>query len=81
MEAGSFKEACLRWRCAPGDWFVENDLVCDGRYSIAIEVDGEAVTPSLGTSMESRYYQNKNQIPEVSVKVTRPATIITKVTF
>ena len=79
--SGSFKEACLRWRCAPGDWFVENDLVCDGRYSIAIEVDGEAVTPSLGTSMESRYYQNKSQIPEVLVKVTRPATIITTVTF
>ncbi|PKQ12071.1 MAG: heparinase [Alphaproteobacteria bacterium HGW-Alphaproteobacteria-1] len=79
--SGNFEEAFLRWRLAPGEWKVEGDIVCNGSQSIAIEIDGVPVSPILSTTVESRYYQQKTEIPEVSVRVNRPATLITKVTF
>jgi hypothetical protein len=79
--SGTFHEALLRWRLAHGEWRLEGNTIHNGTYSISIEIDGELVTPTLGTTMESRYYQQKAEIPEVSVKVNRPATLITKVTF
>lgn len=79
--SGNFEVACLRWRLSPGEWQIDGSTVRSERAAIFIEVDGAPVTPILGATMESRYYQQKAEIPEVLVKVTRPATIITKVSF
>jgi hypothetical protein len=79
--SGNYEGANLRWRLAPGAWNVEDDIVCNGNYSIAIEIDGVPVSPTLGTTVESRYYQQKTEIPEISVKVSRPGILVTKVTF
>jgi hypothetical protein len=79
--SGTFQEACLRWRLAPGEWRLEGDTVRCGTYSIYIEIDGVPITPTLSTTMESRYYQHKAEIPEVSIKVNRPANLSSKVTF
>lgn len=79
--SGNFEAACLRWRLAPGDWRVVGDIVRNGKRSLAIEFDGVPVSPTLGTTVESRYYEQKTQIPEVSVKVNRPGKLVTKVTF
>ena len=79
--AGKFKTACLRWRLVPGDWRVENGTACNGTYSITIEIDGERVCPTLSTTKESLYYQQKTKIPQVSVSVMRPVQVVTTVSF
>lgn len=79
--SGKFEAACLRWRLAPGEWHIEGDIVRNGTCSVAIEIDGVPISPTLGTTMESRYYQQKTEIPEISVKASRPGILVTKVTF
>lgn len=78
---GNFEEACLRWRLTSGEWCIESNIVRNGNYSIAIEFDGMPISPLLGTTVESRYYLQKTEIPEISVKVNRPGILVTKVTF
>lgn len=79
--SGNFRVACLRWRLAPGNWGFKENSVQLGSWSILIEIDGKPVTPTLGTTLESRYYQAKVDIPEISVEVNREATISTKIIF
>lgn len=79
--SGNFEEACLRWRLAPGEWYIECNIVRNENYSIAIEFDGMPIPPTLGTTAESRYYLQKTEIPEISFKVNRPGILVTKVTF
>ncbi len=79
--SGNFVEACLRWRLAPGEWRLEGNIIRSESCSLSIEIDGEPIAPSLSTTMESRYYQQKAGIPEVTVKVNRSAKLVTKVTF
>lgn len=79
--SGVFKTACLRWRLAPGDWRLDDDVLSSEHCAISIEIDGKLVTPTLETTEESRYYLHKNKIPVASVVTNRAATIITKVTF
>lgn len=79
--SGNFEEARLRWRLAPGDWRVEETVVLNGNYAITVEIDGVPIPPTLSTTLESRYYRQKAEIPELSVKVTRPASVVTKVHF
>lgn len=81
MISGNFEEACLRWRLAPSEWRLEGDTVRSKTCSISIEIDSVSITPTLRTTMESRYYQLKADIPEVSIKVNQPSNVITKVTF
>ena len=78
---GNFEEACLRWRLAPGDFHVDGNIVKGEIYSVTIEFNGLPIVPVLATSVESRYYRQKIEIPEISVKVERPGTFVTKVTF
>lgn len=79
--SGNFEVACLRWRLAPGEWHVEGYIICNGTYSIVIEIDGVPISPALSTTLESRYYQQKTEIPQVSVKINRPGKLVTKVAF
>lgn len=79
--SGVFKTACLRWRLAPGDWRLNDAVLSSEHCAVSIEIDGKPVTPTLGTTKESRYYLNKNKIPVASINTNRAATIITKVTF
>lgn len=78
---GNFKEACLRWRVAPGEWHIEENIVRNRNYSIAVEFDGVPIFPTLGTTVESRYYLQKTELPEISVKVSRPGILVTKIAF
>ena len=79
--SGNFQEACLRWRLAPGDWHRDGDVVRNGNYSIALAFDDVSICPTLGTTVESRYYLERTEIPEISIKVSRPGRLVTKVTF
>ena len=78
---GNFEEACLRWRLAPVNWFEEDGIFRNGVYSIAIEFNGKPILPTLGTALESRYYLQKSEIPEISVKVDQPGIFVTKIAF
>lgn len=79
--SGNFQEACLRWRLAPGDWRIDGNVVRNETLSLAIEIDGVPVSPTLGTTVESCYYLQKAEIPEISVKVSLPGKLVTKVSF
>ena len=79
--SGTFRNALVRWRLAPGDWQKEGDTVRNGNYSISLELDGVPVLPTLGTTLESRYYFNKSEIPEISYKMSGPGSLVTKVSF
>ena len=79
--SGSFEEARLIWRLAPGDWYTEGNAVRNGTYTIFIEIDGMPTTPVLSSTWESRYYQQKTQIPALSIKVNGAASLETKVFF
>ena len=79
--SGAFKSACLRWRLAPGDWRLSEAVLSSEHCAISIEIDGKPVTPTLGTTEESRYYLRKTSIPVASVNTDRAATLVTKVTF
>lgn len=79
--SGSFKNACLRWRLAPGDWRVNNNTLKSEHCEISIEINGTHVRPTLGVTEESRYYLHKSAIPVTFVNIDNAATIITKVTF
>lgn len=79
--SGDFKNACLRWRLAPGDWRIDGVVLSSEHCTISIEIDGTPVKPALGKTEESRYYLQKNTIPVASVTVDHSATLVTKVTF
>ena len=79
--SGAFKNGCLRWRLAPGDWRLNGAVLSSEHCAISIEIDGKPVTPTLGTTEESRYYLHKTSIPVASVNTDRAATLVTKVMF
>lgn len=79
--SGRFRVACLRWRLAPYGWVIDGNTLRANDIALSIEVNGTSVTPRLETTAESRYYQHQSEIPEVSIRVDRPAILITKVTF
>ncbi|QBK30804.1 heparinase II/III family protein [Roseitalea porphyridii] len=79
--SGNFREACLRWRLAPGQWQLDDTIIRSGTCSISIEVDGVPMPPTIGATMESRHYHHRAEIPFISVKVNRAATIVTEITF
>ena len=79
--SGNFEEACLRWRLTPGEWHIEGVIVRNGTYSIAIDFNGIPISPTLSKTVESRYYLQKTEIPEISVKVCCPGKLVTTVNF
>ena len=79
--SGNFEIARLRWRLAPGNWHVQGNAISNGICYILIKIDDEPICPTLSTTIESRYYQNKAAIKEISVSTKRPGKIVTKVIF
>lgn len=78
---GTFDEAVLRWRLAPGDWSLQGHAVHCGPLCVEVLFDGKPVTPTLEETYESRYYQQQTPLPQISVPLSGPGIVITKVTF
>lgn len=78
---GEFHTATLRWRLAPADWRVRGGVVESHLCSIAIEVDGVRKAPVFGHTLESRYYQQQTEIPEISLTVDGPSKLTTRISF
>lgn len=79
--SGSFKKACLRWRMAPVEWCFNGETVRSELCDITVEVNESNVTPILGTTQESLYYQQKSKIPEIRVYLDAPSIITTRLSF
>lgn len=79
--SGTFQTACLRWRLAPGDWVLDGkELRRDGvSMYVGGVIDESALL--LTQAPESRYYQHREDIPVLEVRLNRPGQIETKVTF
>lgn len=78
---GKFQGAVLRWRLAPVSWIVLDDTLNSELCSISIEADGISKTPVINETLESRYYHQQAEIPEISLTVFGPTTLITRVDF
>lgn len=79
--SGSFREAELRWRLCPGDWVLEGDILRGDGVAMTVESEGETLAPVLGTTFESRYYQHRDEVPLLSVRLQKPGRILTKIGF
>ena len=79
--SGRFAEACLRWRLAPGAWVQHGaELRRDG-LRLAVHGDGAPVAAVLAQADESRFYQHRDAIPVFELRVDRPCTLVTRITF
>lgn len=81
--SGTFREAVLRWRLAPDRWMIANDMLHNKNHavSISIEVDGKPARPTIGRTLESRYYHQQAETPIATIRLVQPASIVTKVSF
>lgn len=79
--SGNFSYACLRWRLAPGSWEIQGNRVHGNGVSISVEVDDGDAALNLGTTEESRYYQQRTAIPLLSATVKRSCSLVTRVTY
>lgn len=79
--SGDFQQAELRWRLFPGPWVMDGDTLRGNGVSVKITVDGEPSAPILGSAPESRYYQNKVDVPLLSLIVDQRAQIVTEIHF
>ena len=79
--SGNFRQACLRWRLAPGDWHISGTMLCGEGITLSVEAEGIPLMPELNVTAESRYYQHQAKIPVVSYMVDNAATLVTKVAF
>lgn len=77
--SGSFRQAELRWRLCPGDWRLEGSILRGEGVTLTLE--GEDLSPILGISSESRYYQQRSEVPLLSVRVQNEGRIVTKISF
>lgn len=79
--SGFFREAELRWRLFPGDWVLEGNTLRGEGVVMTVNTEGETVAPVLGKTLESRYYQHREQVPLLSVSLRNPSQIISKISF
>jgi len=78
---GQFERACLRWRLAPGDYTLDATGVTGGEVCLQITAEGAVPQLNLTRAAESRYYQNKDDVPVLEVTLDAPATVTTRITF
>lgn len=79
--SGNFDKACLRWRLEPENWRLDGNTLLGGSFNLTVEADKAQISPILGTTRESRYYQACEEMPLLSVSFDRPTTITTRVFF
>jgi len=78
---GRFREACLRWRLAPGVYEIDGFVVSGSGLLLRVEVEGATPRLRLAVAPESRYYQHKTDIPVLEIILDAPASVMTRVSF
>lgn len=79
--SGIFANGCLRWRLAPRDWALKAGQVCDATAALYVSSNQAQLDLSLTTAPESRYYQQRDEIPVLEIHFSQPCTIVTRVSF
>lgn len=79
--SGKFKRALLRWRLAPGKWLIEGQSAYCAGLKLSVSSKVGPVSLGLGSAPESRYYHQKQDIPELSVAIDGPTVIRTEISF
>lgn len=79
--SGTFRTAILRWRLPPGTCKSSGFDILGNGIQLSIHVNGNPTIPIIGTTFESRYYQQRSELPEVTVTVDSPSTVTTEVAF
>ncbi|MEQ8903309.1 MAG: heparinase II/III-family protein [Roseovarius sp.] len=78
---GQFERACLRWRLAPDDYALDTTGVTGGKVRLQITAEGAVPQLDLTRAAESRYYQQKDDLPVLEITLDAPATVTTRITY
>lgn len=79
--SGRFRQAELRWRLCQGDWMLDGTVLRGEGVTMAFEAEGERLVPTLATTFESRYYQQRTEAPLLSFILGKPCRITTSIGF
>ncbi len=79
--SGFESKAILRWRLAPGDWKLNDNILTDGHRSVSLDSTVQPQRITLTSGQESRYYLQENSLPVLEMEVDRPAIITTEFHF
>lgn len=75
--AGFNTKAVLRWRLAPVDWRLTDNILTHNNVNITIECNSSINRLELTQGYESRYYLKKSPLPVLEIEVSHPSTITT----
>lgn len=79
--SGRFDRACLRWRLEPGEYSLGPSVVRGNGLSLNITADDCSPLLELSRAPESRYYQQKDDVPVLEVTLDKPTRIKTTVYY
>lgn len=79
--SGPFRHAELRWRLCPADWILKGATLTGAGIQLAVQVEGQALAPTLGIAPESRYYLERTEVPLLSIPLHKPSRVITTIGF
>lgn len=79
--SGSFTQAVLRWRVAPGAYSLQGNRLVGKELELTIESEEAEPTLSLTSALESRFYQRHTDLPCLMVAVHKPCRIVTRGRF
>ena len=76
---GHFEQATLRWRLADLEWTITGDKALSDLANIVLDIDGNPATLTLETVRESRYYRKATLVPSITLSVSQPCVIRTRI--
>jgi hypothetical protein len=71
----------LRWRLLPGDYTLDGDRLVGEHLELSVATADAFAALALTSAPESRYYQQRSDLPCLEVRVDRPCRIVTEATF
>lgn len=82
---GFFEKAVLRWRLAPGDWWLEQapqglrlTRAGDGAITLTVSSSVPIVRCELVEGWESRHYLEKTPVPVLEIEIRQVGTLTTE---
>lgn len=79
--SGSFGQAVLRWRLAPGDYRLEGNRLTGDGISLSFAAEGAGLSLALTQAPESLHYFQQHDIPVLEARVDGPCRLLTEMRF
>lgn len=76
---GDFEHAELRWRLADLQWRIVGNTAHSNLAKLVVEVDGLPATLKSEIVRESRFYRKASQVPAITVSVSQPCVLRTRI--